>query len=967
MPRSAPPVVNPPPWSAADSFGIAAWKRLTQLAIAPSGVGRSLTGGSTATYDRHMSFLGALSVSPGGWAVASKQRPVEDSRIFRLAAAAGMDSRHERRASFTADTARPRLQLPEAIDGEPSSGLLASLAGAASKAPAIDLSASLGTPARIDISLVRRDLAAPKSGAESRTGGEESSSALPPTKKNAIPEISSSHGAHVPFTPTLQPVPAADMATVSSLKLSAASRSLQLTHDLVRMSNTASLPFANMNRPFALRLLVRGIYATEAVDVASPPSIRASANSQLLASRSSALVITPTLLRKRLLESVDIRSITDNLSRQRSGSDSKAEPLLLDRLAQQPSDVLGVVTRSPTDEKRHVGNVSPIGYIRGKRPYPQLTVRYWMAGDATGSQALAVSAEDAWRAGQIPGEAAPQRSAAFLKLSSLAAGHRANQSASMQTTINRSSAHGVIHHGTMSPCGLAVSDAVHRSPVRRYRIADLNAESQAATMPFREFARRLGAAANSQLDVSIPVSPPVSVGAARHQAIGPPASGIGHSANRPTISGHPSASSSEWTPMARRPAAGTAGISSNLTIDQFAAADALPFALLGRGESHGATGALRVAHYEDAPTAGAKTTRLRSAVALLARSSAEPRAPGRVAAGGRSAPPTSVVDLAALSPASRARKGASPKSLDDLRVAAYDIFWRSPSDDGSNVTSGRPAAQSQQSSTLADWQLPASIPRPTFGVIGEGKIGRMTVIHTLATRSSTLPASLRESNPTMLPKSYGAATRGSVALAVFRLTQQQSADAEWGRAHSPLSAMLRNNHSVHAAIPLVGRSVWRIPGIGSAYRTSANDRSSVSSGVADGFSMLSPLKNLSESLASRRGGGVKPSVREGAALIYRSRAMPLVAAAKEVSTPDATPAIGSKLRSPMAPPYELPAATSIFSLDRSIEPSSEANTREGNALPEATVDVDEIVERAWRTLMSRLAIERERRGFQRWA
>jgi hypothetical protein len=34
---------------------------------------------------------------------------------------------------------------------------------------------------------------------------------------------------------------------------------------------------------------------------------------------------------------------------------------------------------------------------------------------------------------------------------------------------------------------------------------------------------------------------------------------------------------------------------------------------------------------------------------------------------------------------------------------------------------------------------------------------------------------------------------------------------------------------------------------------------------------------------------------------------------------------------------------------------------------DATADPDEIVERAWREVMSRLAIERERRGFGRWS
>lgn len=33
----------------------------------------------------------------------------------------------------------------------------------------------------------------------------------------------------------------------------------------------------------------------------------------------------------------------------------------------------------------------------------------------------------------------------------------------------------------------------------------------------------------------------------------------------------------------------------------------------------------------------------------------------------------------------------------------------------------------------------------------------------------------------------------------------------------------------------------------------------------------------------------------------------------------------------------------------------------------AAVDIDDLVERAWRALMARLATEQERRGFTRWA
>jgi hypothetical protein len=70
----------------------------------------------------------------------------------------------------------------------------------------------------------------------------------------------------------------------------------------------------------------------------------------------------------------------------------------------------------------------------------------------------------------------------------------------------------------------------------------------------------------------------------------------------------------------------------------------------------------------------------------------------------------------------------------------------------------------------------------------------------------------------------------------------------------------------------------------------------------------------------------------------------------------------------MAPaPYDRPGSTFLPALETSVDAGSRSDTPV-SALPrDAAVDADEIVERAWREVMSRLAIEQERRGFGRWS
>lgn len=100
----------------------------------------------------------------------------------------------------------------------------------------------------------------------------------------------------------------------------------------------------------------------------------------------------------------------------------------------------------------------------------------------------------------------------------------------------------------------------------------------------------------------------------------------------------------------------------------------------------------------------------------------------------------------------------------------------------------------------------------------------------------------------------------------------------------------------------------------------------------------------------------------------RAIAMPLVPIPTIAgASPGLAPALSrANAGTPSVPaaPYELPGAPAIADHTAATEASHQPASA---AAPGAAVDIDEIVDRAWRAVMSRLAIERERRGYGRWA
>jgi hypothetical protein len=79
---------NSPSWSAPDSIGYAIWNRLTGYGASPIGAGITLSGitlsgNTSAIYDRHMSFLDSLTAQQARAAAPTARGRAYDVRVFR--------------------------------------------------------------------------------------------------------------------------------------------------------------------------------------------------------------------------------------------------------------------------------------------------------------------------------------------------------------------------------------------------------------------------------------------------------------------------------------------------------------------------------------------------------------------------------------------------------------------------------------------------------------------------------------------------------------------------------------------------------------------------------------------------------------------------------------------------------------------------------------------------------------------
>ncbi len=148
--------------------------------------------------------------------------------------------------------------------------------------------------------------------------------------------------------------------------------------------------------------------------------------------------------------------------------------------------------------------------------------------------------------------------------------------------------------------------------------------------------------------------------------------------------------------------------------------------------------------------------------------------------------------------------------------------------------------------------------------------------------------------------------------------------------------------------------------------TVAADATSTPPGVGDGGA-----RPLAPWPAGPAGHTSRPAVQRAASQAPPSLGMPLARLAAAAEGGSGADRVSRSATSPAA---SLPALHSEATplLAEPIADPSRSTVRHPDPPPDAgasraDIDVDDLVERAWRALMSRLAIEQERRGFARWA
>jgi hypothetical protein len=189
------------------------------------------------------------------------------------------------------------------------------------------------------------------------------------------------------------------------------------------------------------------------------------------------------------------------------------------------------------------------------------------------------------------------------------------------------------------------------------------------------------------------------------------------------------------------------------------------------------------------------------------------------------------------------------------------------------------------------------------------------------------------------------------------LTPDQSrlAGTKWPLARSISLPQVIGDHASGGRMiffDLAGQSVVN----GLLTHRAFDDRgSSFPSGSYNGFS-TDPRRrsDLPLRVASRRYDAATPSVRSGGA---GAQALVLVPTPIAVARAES---LGSL--------YDDTAASAVMpGSGTSVDVGPRSYTSPSAPSPDSGADADDIIERAWREVMSRLAIEQERRGFGRWS
>jgi hypothetical protein len=213
-------------------------------------------------------------------------------------------------------------------------------------------------------------------------------------------------------------------------------------------------------------------------------------------------------------------------------------------------------------------------------------------------------------------------------------------------------------------------------------------------------------------------------------------------------------------------------------------------------------------------------------------------------------------------------------------------------------------------------------------------------------------AQLPQAEPPMISDSLIAAAGRTGEPMVFT-----SAEPRFGDSTSPLARSLTapevvGRHASGGSTIFGDRpSQWFVGGP-SAHRAFDDRGSSFPSGSDDTFSTEPQRSDLPLRLPTRRYGVAMPSLRSGAAPAQIDAATTMLVARAE--------SLGSA-------PYDQPGSTLTRGPGTSVDVGPRSDISPSAPSPDSGADADDIIERAWREVISRLAIEQERRGFGRWS
>jgi hypothetical protein len=221
-----------------------------------------------------------------------------------------------------------------------------------------------------------------------------------------------------------------------------------------------------------------------------------------------------------------------------------------------------------------------------------------------------------------------------------------------------------------------------------------------------------------------------------------------------------------------------------------------------------------------------------------------------------------------------------------------------------------------------------------------------------AAAGSALAGPLRQAEPAMTSASLTPLTHGAAELMALAPLRPRSSDPTEPTSLDTTGLEIAGRQSGVAGTNFVGLLSPPVSGV-STPRPFAARRAAFPSGSRDANPTEPRRSDLPLRVVSRLRGVAMPPVGSGAVGAPIHLAAPIVAERAEAPGSAAHPRAF-----PPVPALEVPVPANVGSV-------TEASARADRA--EAAPDPDDIVERAWRELMSRLAIEQERRGFGRWA